>query len=99
MLMQNLAAAQGQRDKQCGFLLHLVVGERAVILKLLAAVDEALLVRGDAFLVPDLGTVVQSSPHFPADRNSSSVPKLGEFLYNSLQFVECCFSQVSLFGP
>jgi hypothetical protein len=55
MLMQKLAAEQAQHEVQRGFLLHLVLGEREVILKLLAAVDEALLVRGDAFLVLDIG--------------------------------------------
>ena len=36
-------------------LLDIVVGESAAILELLARKDEALLVRGDAFLVLDLG--------------------------------------------
>jgi hypothetical protein len=39
-------------------LLNVVVGERAVVLELLARKDEALLVRRDALLVLDLGSVV-----------------------------------------
>ena len=36
-------------------LLDVVVGERALILQLLASEDETLLVRGNALLVLDLG--------------------------------------------
>ena len=36
-------------------LLDVVVGERAAVLELLAREDQALLVRGNAFLVLDLG--------------------------------------------
>merc|ERR1712000_487259 len=38
-----------------GLLLDVVVGEGAAILKLLASEDQALLIRGDALLVLDLG--------------------------------------------
>ena len=38
-----------------GFLLDVVVGKSASVLKLLAGEDQALLVRRDAFLVLDLG--------------------------------------------
>ena len=48
------AAAQAQHEVQGGLLLHVVVGERAAVLELLAREDEALLVRGDALLVLDL---------------------------------------------
>jgi hypothetical protein len=37
------------------FLLGVVVRQREAILELLACGDEALLIWGDAFLVPDLG--------------------------------------------
>jgi hypothetical protein len=47
-------AAQAEHEVQRGLLLDVVVGERAAILQLLAREDEALLVRGDAFLVLDL---------------------------------------------
>ena len=40
---------------QRGLLLDVVVRERAAVLQLLAGKDEALLVRGDALLVLDLG--------------------------------------------
>ena len=39
---------------QCGLLRDVVVRERALILELLAAKDEALLVRRDALLILDL---------------------------------------------
>ena len=38
-----------------GLLLDAILGESVAILKLLASKDEALLVRGDALLVLDLG--------------------------------------------
>ena len=38
-----------------GLLLDVVIGERATVLELLAREDQALLVRGDALLVLDLG--------------------------------------------
>jgi hypothetical protein len=38
-----------------GFLLDVVVGESATILKLLAGEDQALLVRGNTLLVLNLG--------------------------------------------
>jgi hypothetical protein len=38
-----------------GFLLDVVVGQGAAVFELLASEDQALLVRGDALLVLDLG--------------------------------------------
>ena len=38
-----------------GLLLNVVVGEGALVLELLVGEDQALLVRGDALLVLDLG--------------------------------------------
>ena len=49
------AAAQAQDQVQRALLLDVVVGEGAAVLQLLAGEDEALLVRGDALLVLDLG--------------------------------------------
>ena len=40
---------------QGGFLLDIVVRQRAPIFKLLARKDETLLIRGNSFLVLDLG--------------------------------------------
>jgi hypothetical protein len=40
---------------KCRFLLDIVIGKGAAILKLLACKDEALLVGGNALLVLDLG--------------------------------------------
>jgi len=39
---------------ESAFLLDVIVGERSAVLKLLAGKDQALLVRGDAFLILDL---------------------------------------------
>lgn len=47
--------AETKHQVQCGFLLNIVVGQRAVILQLLAGKDEALLVFRDALLVLNLG--------------------------------------------
>merc|ERR550517_1659941 len=49
------ATAQAQNQMQRGLFLDVVVRQGAAILELLAGEDEALLVRGDAFLVLDLG--------------------------------------------
>jgi hypothetical protein len=49
------ATSQSQDEMQCGFLLDVVVAQGTSILELLAREDEALLVRGDALLVLDLG--------------------------------------------
>ena len=40
---------------ESGLLLDVVIGKSAAILELLSSKDEALLVRGDALLVLDLG--------------------------------------------
>ncbi|MCO5567327.1 hypothetical protein L7F22_021017 [Adiantum nelumboides] len=53
---KNLHATTQTKDKvESRFLLDVIVGKGAAILKLLSGKDEALLVRGDAFLVLDLG--------------------------------------------
>jgi len=44
-----------------GLLLDVVVGEGSAILKLLSSEDETLLVRGDPFLVLDLGLYIVDS--------------------------------------
>ncbi len=49
------ASAQAQHQVESALLLNVVVGESAAILQLLTSEDEALLVRGDALLVLDLG--------------------------------------------
>jgi hypothetical protein len=49
------AAAQAQHKMQRRLLLDVIVGQGAAVLELLAGKDEALLVRGDALLVLDLG--------------------------------------------
>ena len=56
LLLALLATTTKAEDKvKGGLLLDVVVGEGAAILKLLAGEDEALLIRGDALLVLDLG--------------------------------------------
>jgi hypothetical protein len=49
------AATETEHQVQSRLLLDVVVGERAAVLELLAREDQALLVRGNAFLVLDLG--------------------------------------------
>ena len=46
---------EAENEMECGLLLDVIVGEGAAIFKLLASEDETLLVRGNAFLVLDLG--------------------------------------------
>ena len=55
------ATAETEDKVQGRLLLDVVVGEGAAILKLLAGEDEALLIRGNAFLVLDLGLHVVCS--------------------------------------
>ena len=50
-----LATAQAQHQVKRRLLLDVVVSQGAAVLQLLAREDEALLVRGDALLVLDLG--------------------------------------------
>ena len=52
---KHTSAAQAQDEVKGGLLLDVVVGEGAAVLELLAGEDQALLVRGDALLVLDLG--------------------------------------------
>jgi len=49
------AAAEAEDEVEGGLLLYVVVSEGPAVLQLLAGEDEALLVRGDPFLVLDLG--------------------------------------------
>ncbi len=49
------AAAEAEDEVEGGLLLDVVVLEGAAFLELLAGEDEALLIRGNAFLVLDLG--------------------------------------------
>ena len=45
---------EAENEMESGFLLNVIVGECAAVFELLASKDQALLVRGDAFLVLDL---------------------------------------------
>jgi len=49
------ATTQTKHEVEGALLLNVVVGKGAAVLKLLAGEDQALLVRGDALLVLDLG--------------------------------------------
>jgi len=54
LLLPLLAtAAQTQDEVEGRFLLNIIIGECATVFELLAGEDQALLVRGDAFLVLD----------------------------------------------
>ena len=56
LLLALLASAtQTEHEVKGGLLLDVVVRKGAAVLELLAGEDQALLVRGDAFLVLDLG--------------------------------------------
>jgi hypothetical protein len=46
--------AEAKNEVQSGFLLDVVVGQSATILKLLTSEDQTLLIRRDAFLILDL---------------------------------------------
>merc|ERR1712238_109133 len=48
------SSTQAQHEVQSRFLLDVVVGQGASILKLLASEDQALLIRGDSFFILDL---------------------------------------------
>ena len=52
---QLLTTTEAEHQVKGGLLLDVVVGEGATILQLLASKDQALLVRGNALLVLDLG--------------------------------------------
>merc|ERR1740138_475930 len=55
------ASAQTKHQVKGGLLLNVVVRKSATILKLLASEDQTLLVRGDPFLVLDLGLDIVDS--------------------------------------
>jgi hypothetical protein len=57
----NDATTETEDQVQSRLLLDVVVGERAAVLELLAGEDQALLVRGDALLVLDLGLDIVNS--------------------------------------
>ena len=73
-----------------GFLLDVVVGEGATILKLLSSEDKTLLVRGDSLLVLDL--LLHSLDGVRGlDLKSDGLP--GEGLDENLHVGCCCFSK------
>ena len=51
------AATKSQDQVECRFLLNIVIGKGASILKLLSCKDETLLIGWDTFLVLDFGSV------------------------------------------
>lgn len=57
----NNATTKTEDEMEGGFLLDVVIGKSAAILKLLASKDQALLVRGDALLVLDFGLDIVDS--------------------------------------
>ena len=64
------ATAQAQHEVQRGFLLDVVVRQRAAILELLAGEDQTLLIRRDALLVLDLGLdIVDRVRRFDLERD------------------------------
>jgi hypothetical protein len=57
-------APQAEHHVECGLLLDVVVSEGTAVLELLVDEDEPLLVRGDAFLILDLGRDVVNGIRF-----------------------------------
>ena len=49
------ASSESEDEMESGLLLDVVVGEGSAVLELLTSEDESLLIRGDSFLVLDLG--------------------------------------------
>ena len=67
---------------QGGLLVDVVVRQRAAVLQLLAGEDEALLVRGDALLVLDLGLdVVDGVARLDVKRDGLARQRLDEDLH------------------
>ena len=81
------AATQAKNQVQSGLLLDIVVRKGAPILKLLARKDQPLLVRGDAFLVLDLGLdILDGVRGFDIKGDGLA----GECLHENLHVSTCC---------
>jgi len=74
-LDENLhTPAKAKDEVECRFFLDVVIGKRAAVLELLSGENQALLVRGNAFLVLDLGLDVVDGVrrfHLKGDRLAS----------------------------
>ena len=76
-----MSSPEMKDEMKSGFLLDVVVREGAAVLELLSGEDEALLVRGDSFLVLDLGLdVVDGVAGFDVEGDGLA----GECLYEDL---------------
>jgi len=76
-----MSSPETKDEMKSGFLLDVVVREGAAVLELLSGEDEALLVRGDSFLVLDLGLdVVDGVAGFDVEGDGLA----GECLYEDL---------------
>ena len=54
-VIRSISASESKHQVQGRFLLDVVVAQGSSILQLLSSEDESLLIRGDSFLVLDLG--------------------------------------------
>ena len=79
-------AAETEDQVKSGFLLDVIVGERASIFQLFAGKDEALLIRGDAFLVLNLGLdIVNGVTRLNIEGNRLSGQSLDKDLHATTQ--------------
>ncbi|KAF0734071.1 hypothetical protein Ae201684_009241 [Aphanomyces euteiches] len=80
------STTQAQHQVQGRFLLDVVVGKGATVFKLLASEDQALLIRGNAFLVLDfLLHVVNGVRRFHVKRDGLARQSLDEDLHTTTQ--------------
>ena len=78
----STTAAETEDEMEGGFLLDVVVGERASVFQLLAGEDETLLVRRDSLLVLDLGLhVVDGVRRLHLQRNGLPGQRFNEDLH------------------
>ena len=57
----SAATSESQDEMESGFLLNVVVGEGSAVFELLSSEDESLLIRGNSFLVLNLGLHILDS--------------------------------------
>ena len=85
-VLQVTTSTQTKDEVKSGLLLNVVVGKGTSVLKLLAGKDEALLVRGDAFLILNLGLdLLNGVARFDFESDGLSSEGLDENLHTSAQ--------------
>jgi hypothetical protein len=86
----NDATTETEDQVESRLLLDVVVGKGAAILELLAGEDQALLVRGNALLVLDLGLDVVCALLAPVRPRTMRLYRLGDLRTNGLENVSIC---------